>query len=232
MRKILLLGAAAATLTFAAASAQATEFKGSVDVAPQVQAPNSGLVVNVAQTTKNFDFTLTPDNPKTKHKDEAQTTLKLFTLYTNETSLNSDDLAETPIDLTFNFTLPTPNSGPTSIDGDTSGQFELFGFVQAGVLTWTDSQVNLFYGPTSLPQADKGDLQITVNGGAFNEGLFGLDGGKKDGLVVSATFDWLQDPILNAAGSVPEPTSWALMIGGFGLTGAMLRRRRSAAVAA
>ena len=28
-------------------------------------------------------------------------------------------------------------------------------------------------------------------------------------------------------GGVPEPTSWALMIGGFGLTGAALRRRRS-----
>jgi hypothetical protein len=31
-----------------------------------------------------------------------------------------------------------------------------------------------------------------------------------------------------ATGGVPEPASWALMIGGFGLAGAMLRRRRSA----
>jgi len=30
-------------------------------------------------------------------------------------------------------------------------------------------------------------------------------------------------------GSVPEPSTWALMIGGFGLAGAMLRRRRSLA---
>ena len=29
------------------------------------------------------------------------------------------------------------------------------------------------------------------------------------------------------AGSVPEPASWALMIGGFGLTGGMMRRRVS-----
>jgi hypothetical protein len=34
------------------------------------------------------------------------------------------------------------------------------------------------------------------------------------------------------AGYAPEPGAWALMIGGFALTGAMLRRRRAAAVAA
>ena len=31
---------------------------------------------------------------------------------------------------------------------------------------------------------------------------------------------------LNAAGAVPEPATWAMMIGGFGLMGASLRRRR------
>ncbi len=30
----------------------------------------------------------------------------------------------------------------------------------------------------------------------------------------------------SGVGSVPEPTSWALMVGGFGLAGASLRRRR------
>ena len=34
------------------------------------------------------------------------------------------------------------------------------------------------------------------------------------------------------AGGVPEPTSWALMIAGFGLTGAAMRRRRSVAAVA
>ena len=33
-------------------------------------------------------------------------------------------------------------------------------------------------------------------------------------------------------GGVPEPASWALMIGGFGLAGATLRRRRRTLVAA
>jgi hypothetical protein len=32
----------------------------------------------------------------------------------------------------------------------------------------------------------------------------------------------------DASGAVPEPATWALMIGGFGMAGAMLRRRRTA----
>ena len=35
-----------------------------------------------------------------------------------------------------------------------------------------------------------------------------------------------------ASGAVPEPASWAMLIAGFGLTGAAARRRRSVAVAA
>jgi hypothetical protein len=43
--------------------------------------------------------------------------------------------------------------------------------------------------------------------------------------------DFAIDNIVVSA-AVPEPTSWALMIGGFGLAGAALRRRRMIAVAA
>jgi hypothetical protein len=232
MRNNLIAGAAAAALALTAVSAHATEFKGTDTVTPATQAPGSGLVVNVAPINPTFDFTLAPNNPHTK-KNEAQTTLKLFTIYTNETTLNGDDLSPQKISLTFDFTLPTLNDGLAPITGTTDGQFQLFGILQDGVLTWDDSTVDLYYGPAALPQADKGDLQITLNGGTFNQGVFGLDGGKRDGLTVSATFDWKQDPILSALpAAVPEPASWALMIGGFGLSGAMLRRRRSVAAAA
>jgi hypothetical protein len=41
-----------------------------------------------------------------------------------------------------------------------------------------------------------------------------------------------RSPLFNPSLAVPEPTTWALMIMGFGLAGASLRRRRTAALAA
>ncbi|MBL8771991.1 MAG: PEP-CTERM sorting domain-containing protein [Phenylobacterium sp.] len=48
--------------------------------------------------------------------------------------------------------------------------------------------------------------------------------------VTSITFESSQNAFEfdGLAGVVPEPTTWALMIGGFGMAGAMIRRRRSA----
>ena len=43
---------------------------------------------------------------------------------------------------------------------------------------------------------------------------------------------WTLDNVAFTGGAVPEPATWALMIGGFGLAGATLRRRRMVAIAA
>ncbi|MCP6473655.1 PEPxxWA-CTERM sorting domain-containing protein, partial [Klebsiella pneumoniae] len=46
-------------------------------------------------------------------------------------------------------------------------------------------------------------------------------------------FAWNSAQILDAYfgnGGIPEPTTWAMMIGGFGLVGGALRRRRSVQV--
>ena len=43
--------------------------------------------------------------------------------------------------------------------------------------------------------------------------------------------DWVFGLRSLSFGAVPEPASWALMIGGFGMVGAKLRRRRAAAAA-
>lgn len=216
MRKILLAGAAAAGLGLAGASAQATEFKGTWSLT-ELGTSDPGLVVAATKTSGAFDIldgVLTASDPST--------TINLFDLYTNEGSVESDDKQPLDIQLTFTFSTPSPTSGGV-IDGTTVGQKILFGVYQQGVLTWSNGgSTDVNFG-TDL----SGLLTIGVNGGAFNGGYFGLDKGKRDGLNVAATFDWVRDP----TAAVPEPAAWSLMIGGFGLAGAALRRRRATAAA-
>ncbi len=83
-----------------------------------------------------------------------------------------------------------------------------------------------------------------VTDGYGNNGLqyFGLSGGGFDEVHLKSNFDGAFNPntfeagsfdsfaALSAAPGVPEPASWALMIAGFGLTGAAMRRRQSVRV--
>ena len=67
-----------------------------------------------------------------------------------------------------------------------------------------------------------------VPGIAFNPAVdgkynFRLDVSELSGLKKSITFDM----IIGRGLAVPEPSTWALMIGGFGLAGVALRRRRA-----
>jgi hypothetical protein len=47
-----------------------------------------------------------------------------------------------------------------------------------------------------------------------------------DGDDYQGNFEFTQTTDLGGSGAVPEPASWALMLGGFGLIGAVVRRRR------
>jgi hypothetical protein len=222
MRKFLITTAMAAGAMLMASQASATEFAGHWTLT-ELGSSDPGLVVQTTKSTGAFhiaDGVLS--STQTAHRN-------LFNLYTNEGSIEGDDI-NNPLDiqLTFTFDDPTLTSGGV-LDGTTVGESNPFlffqGVFQNGVLTWAnggETDVHFGAGLTGL-------LKINVNGGEFNNGLFGLDEGRYDGLKVGATFDWINDP---TGGGVPEPASWALMIGGFGMTGAMLRRRKLAAVAA
>jgi hypothetical protein len=217
------LGAALAAsvgLSLAASQAQATVFTlDSFSVTANASDP--GLVVNInkLQTTP-LTFDLGATDPQT---------FDLFTVYTNESDVeNGEDTVAKPISVSFTFSAPTPNQ-VDPVTGETYGDYDpilLFGFIyigdyHAGELAWSNGgQAQMVYGDNLT-----GLMTITLNGGEFNEGAYGLNEGKKKGLKVRATFDWDRDPTPTTA--VPEPATWALMIGGFGMAGAALRRRRA-----
>lgn len=70
----------------------------------------------------------------------------------------------------------------------------------------------------------------------FNGGPLGI--GDSVGIIIDKQGVYYNDStglnltLSNGAPSVPEPASWALLITGFGLTGAAMRRRRSVVIAA
>lgn len=67
-----------------------------------------------------------------------------------------------------------------------------------------------------------------INSGGANDFLLfrGIDGGGR--LIKSFTMSGSFIVLSGTVNAIPEPTSWAMLIAGFGLTGAVMRRRRIA----
>jgi hypothetical protein len=76
---------------------------------------------------------------------------------------------------------------------------------------------------TNFKALDASLFHAGANTVAFDVVNFGQNSGNPSGLRVE---------FLSSNAGVPEPASWALMIGGFGLAGAALRRQRQAAATA
>lgn len=220
-RKLIAALAATAAVAFTASAANATVFTGtwSVQVLNNV---DPGLVVAGVPDADAFNVNL----------GAAPQSFDMFDIFTNEGSIEWDDLTNPKtVALTFNFTAPGENNGPINIGGQTVG-YSIFGVVQGGKLTWNNGGVGTFnWGVGNPNYSAPGKMTISVNGGTFNEGWFGTDrdcnkhnicNPGAEGLTVAATFDWDNDPV-----GVPEPATWALMISGFGMAGATLRRRRA-----
>jgi hypothetical protein len=132
----------------------------------------------------------------------------------------------------FNFRFSTDG------DGDFDSSISVGSIVEDGRVAMTSPTITVFLnspilfrvglatraaasGPFSSASAEFGSssFKLPAGGDAFN---------LADGVTVNAG-DWLVnnrfiDP-LAPSGGVPEPASWALMILGFGVTGAFLRRR-------
>jgi hypothetical protein len=78
------------------------------------------------------------------------------------------------------------------------------------------------------------ELQFLANNGNVNlvtaGGYYGFERANADisKLVLSNGYIGARNFSYISSGAVPEPASWALMIGGFGFAGAAMRRRRTA----
>ncbi|HEY2358781.1 MAG TPA: PEPxxWA-CTERM sorting domain-containing protein [Phenylobacterium sp.] len=213
------VAAAGVALAFAAGlatSAAATTYVGSYTITDNIGnnfLGSQGLVVETLNDLNNpFSFSLTGNNG---------TTVDLFDIWTNETHLDSDDLVSRGIKVTFTFTQPGHQGG------DVNGQtFGVNGTIDNGQVTW-NGPLALNFGGTALT--------ITLGNATFNSihddtsGLIQcrdcLDAGLDHHADVTATFTQ------TVKAGVPEPASWALMITGFGMAGATLRRRRATVAA-
>lgn len=207
MMKYMAAAGAALALTFAGASVAnaTTNISGSVsNVAANT---GSGLIINSGlYNSFNFDLDV----------GENSGPVGLFTIWTPETSVEwGEDTAPKNIAVSFNFLSPTGIAGDP-LEGKTFG----FNFIvtQGGVVTWDAPEIYTF--------GNGGQLKISLDNTTFNQGFFGTTPGKKWGAVVSGKFELLSEPTISSA--VPEPATWAMMITGFGLAGASLRRRRGA----
>ena len=99
----------------------------------------------------------------------------------------------------------------------------------AADVVWT---MDVFAGMSTLAS-----YALTPTFGSNNKEYFGFSGANITSvrLTASSRGDWVFIDNLTfggAGGAVPEPASWAMLIAGFGIVGASMRRRRANVVAA
>jgi hypothetical protein len=138
--------------------------------------------------------------------------------------------------VTLSFLLGGAQRGSVSDDASVSLTFGATSAVQSLVGTGLFSFVS--FGATNLSTftavqaALAGNTPYTASSLSFvavNAGSLGFSFGSNSHDNVGPLLDDVQ---LDIGGAVPEPATWALMIGGFGMAGAALRRRRAVAATA
>jgi hypothetical protein len=120
------------------------------------------------------------------------------------------------------FAPPSGQSSVSYISQDrtllTSGFYDVFS--TDGAFSSTDGFVKSYdyhVAPGVVPLPD-------ISVGLFGENLFD----QSNNLVSFAQFAWSPTSLTITAQGVPEPSTWALMLAGFGMAGAALRRRTQA----
>jgi hypothetical protein len=93
-----------------------------------------------------------------------------------------------------------------------------------------EGQIGFFYGAMPWEQTDTSQVAAVGFGDGLGNGevLAGSSSQSNLNTVVANHHIWFdQNLVVVPPGGVPEPASWALMIGGIGLVGLAMRRRRT-----
>jgi PEP-CTERM motif len=199
--KLIALGLLASS-ALVAAPASATQFVGGFTVSTN---SGSGLIVDANPSNAPLNFGLNYGDPSYS--------VALFNLSTPESSLDLDDLFPKAISVAFDFTSPVTLG---NYAGKTDGAFTI---TKLFPLTFADYGTVKWGSPIDLAFGNGGNLHISLSDTTFGLGKNKLTG--KPGTVY-ATFDVTSPDVP----SVPEPATWAMMLGGFGLIGTAMRRRR------
>jgi hypothetical protein len=143
------------------------------------------------------------------------------------------------IEIQYNNVAGLPFSGENLVELDSTGNTQMNRNIDAGTYKLT-----FYYSPRPGIAAASNGIDVLVNGtSVFN--VTG-DGGGQTGWVLQTVNFWIGAPgVLSFAALgtsdslggyledvrlavVPEPATWAMMLGGFGLLGAALRRHGAA----
>lgn len=101
------------------------------------------------------------------------------------------------------------------------GSVDLFNKVTVITLIGSTGTTYSFQGQ-QLANAANGNQTSSATNGRLS--ILGGAGETFTGLTLTSTGNSFE--VDNIAGSVPEPASWAMMVGGFGMLGGMMRRNR------
>jgi hypothetical protein len=140
-----------------------------------------GLIINtmVKPTVPGTGFTL---------NDGGSFTFNFFDIWTDETTINKDDLVPCAISATINFVDPLTGA---TINGITVGGSWFKGLSQWGEVTWN--------GPVTVSLPGDRVFNITLSNEDFNFGFGGLNEGMMCGATVEATINQISSV------DIPQP---------------------------
>ena len=150
-----------------------------------------------------------PFGPFTLTNIGSSFTTSVLTIGTPETSVNLfEDTTPRQVSVDFAFLNPLDATGAL-VTGSTTGF--IVPFTSCGILAGGCGAVDWSNTPTVFNFGSGGSFSVLLQ-----DAVFGTPGSAR----VSGTFTYL-------SASVPEPSTWAMMLLGFGAVGFALRRRRT-----